>query len=282
MLVRPPRLDEAEAVLEVIIARDVADIGRPDYTLQDLHSDWQTPGIELARDMFVVEDADGQLLGYADVQQRCASVTVHPEHEGRGVGTLLRHAVEARQRERRAAPSQVVNPANSAAVEHLRAAGYERASVHRRMRVSLDDAPAPPAAAAVRRLHLDTEGEAAFDITRLSFGQPRAFAAWRAEVAAKSEPPFRLALDDEAGLVGVAVGELWDEGTGFVASVAVSPRARGRGHGRTLLLALFDAFRAAGAESAELFVAQINERAAGLYESVGMVCEFTQEGWERP
>ncbi len=50
----------------------------------------------------------------------------------------------------------VVNPANSTAVVHLRGAGCERAGVHRRMRGSLDDAPAPPAAAAVRRLHLDT------------------------------------------------------------------------------------------------------------------------------
>jgi hypothetical protein len=53
MYLRAPRRDEAEAVLAVIVARDSANIGRADYTLQDVLDDWDLPGVELARDVFV-------------------------------------------------------------------------------------------------------------------------------------------------------------------------------------------------------------------------------------
>ena len=75
MRLRSPRVDEAEAVLEVIVARDVADIGRPDYTLRGPAQRLARAGIDLARDVFVVEDDDGRLLGWADVEQRRARVT---------------------------------------------------------------------------------------------------------------------------------------------------------------------------------------------------------------
>lgn len=44
---RPPRRDEAEAVHAVILARDVADMGRPDYSVRDVRDDWEMPGPDL-------------------------------------------------------------------------------------------------------------------------------------------------------------------------------------------------------------------------------------------
>ena len=281
MRLRSPRVDEAEAVLEVVVARDVADIGRPDYTLVDLHSDWHAPGIDPARDMFVVEDDDGRLLGYADVEQRHAFVTVHPEHDGRGVGTLLRHAVEARQRERGAALSQVVNPANAAAVEHLRAAGYERTSIHRRMRVALDDAPTLPAQATVRRFDLDAEGEAAFDIARLVYSQPRP--STRGAPRSRRSPSHRFASRSTTTRTSSGSRS---------ASCGTTARASWRRWRLRLALAAADTgalccsrcftlFARRAPTPPSCFVAGINEQAARLYESVGMVCEFSQEVWER-
>lgn len=55
-----------------------------------------------------------------------AVLAVHPAHEGRGIGTLLRDGVEARMRERGLAVLQHVVSRHEAAIEHLRAAGYRR------------------------------------------------------------------------------------------------------------------------------------------------------------
>ena len=284
MILRPPRRDEAEAVLAVIVARDVADIGRADYTLQDVRDDWQLPDVELDRDVFVVEDDDGSLIGWADVDERCARVSVHPDHEGRGVGTLLREATEARLRERGQPVRQNVVSANTAAVEHLRAAGYRPIQSYQRMRAALADVPPPPDAP-VRRFDLEAEGAAVHELIAAAFGEieanaPQSFASWHAEAAAGSKPAFRLALDDEQGLVAAALGERWENGVGYVAQLAVASRARGRGHGRTLLIALLNAFRDAGLTTAELSVAGTNVSATGLYESAGMKPDFRAERWQ--
>ena len=159
--------------------------------------------------MFVVED-EGAIVGWADTDPRGARVAVHPDHEGRGVGTLLRGAVEA----------------------------------------------------------------------RIAVNAPQSYDTWCVEVGARSEPEFRLALDDEEGLVAAAVGERWEDGVGYVAQLAVARRARGRGHGRALLLALFAAFRREGLAVVDLSVAGTNAQATGLYESAGMEPDYASERWE--
>jgi ribosomal protein S18 acetylase RimI-like enzyme len=94
--VRAARPEDAEAILAVWVARDVADTGAPDYSLEDVRTDIAAEHI----DALVVEEA-GELLAVAALQEPGCVVGVHPEREGRGVGTLLREAVEQRARERR-------------------------------------------------------------------------------------------------------------------------------------------------------------------------------------
>jgi hypothetical protein len=65
---RPPTPEDAETVLALIVARDVADYGEPDYTLADLREEWDASDVDLARDTVVVEDDDGALIGYAIVR----------------------------------------------------------------------------------------------------------------------------------------------------------------------------------------------------------------------
>jgi len=59
---RPPAFSDAEAVLAVILARDVADLGTPDFTLEDLRADWATPGLTLEHDARI---AGSPVRGYA-------------------------------------------------------------------------------------------------------------------------------------------------------------------------------------------------------------------------
>jgi len=284
MRVRAPRHDEAEAVLAVIVARDTADIGRPDYLLQDVLEDWRAPGHDIERDVFVAVDDGAQIVGWADVDPRGARVAVHPDHERRGAGTLLRGAVEARMRELGCALRQEVIPANAGAVEHLRAAGYERTLVYQRMRVALHGVPAPPDTP-WRRFDLGTEAPAVHALIDTAFREidgssPLPYDVWLAEVATRSEPAFCLAIDGRERLAAAAVGERREDGVGYVARLAVAAGERGRGHGRALLLALLDAFRGAGLTAAELGVAGTNAPATRLYESIGMALDFRSEVWE--
>jgi ribosomal protein S18 acetylase RimI-like enzyme len=268
-----------------MVARDVADIGRPDITLDDVLLDWSGPGIDPALDCFVADD-DGAIVGYAVVEPRGCVVMVHPEAEGRGIGTALREAAEARAKERGVPVQQPVVPTSVAAVEHLRAAGYESSQFYLRMRVPLEDAPSGDPAAPIRRFDLDADGPAVHELIEEAFTEiegnvPESFDAWYAYMTVKSEPAFRLVLEDDEGLAGSILGSRWENGVGYVSHIAVARRARGRGHGRTMLLAMFDAFRAEGLSIAELSVAGTNAAATGLYESAGMALDFRGERWVR-
>ena len=283
MLLRPPRRDEAEAVLALHVARDLADIGRPDVRPEDVVSDWDEPAIDIERDVFVVED-NGAIVGWADTDPRGGRVAVHPEHEGRGIGTLLRSAVESRMRERGFAVLQHVVSTNDAAIRHLRAAGYRPTRVEQRMRGVLARAPAAPAAG-VRHFDLATEGRAVHALRVEAFAEiegdaPVPYDVWKARRLLYCEPAFLLAVDDDEGLAAFAIGERWEDGVGYVAQLGVALRARGRGLGRTMLLALFGAFRDAGLTVAELSVAGTNAPATRLYESCGMARDFQSQTWE--
>jgi ribosomal protein S18 acetylase RimI-like enzyme len=279
MDLRTPSHADAGAILALLVARDVADIGRADCTLDDVTADLESPHA----DVWVAEDG-GEIAGYAVLGDRGAMVSVHPEREGRGAGTLLRLAAEARAGERGLEVAQGVMASNEAARAHLRAAGYERGSEHLRLRgpVATDAAMD----ARVGRFDLDADGPAAHAVLQdgmveLGAATARPYDAWHEHVARASEPAFRLAVRDAAGLAGAVVGERWEEGVGYVAELAVDRRARGQGLGRALVVALLAAFAEAGLGIAELSVRAENTTALALYASVGLVEDFRQEGWAR-
>jgi ribosomal-protein-alanine N-acetyltransferase len=76
------------------------------------------------------------------------------------------------------------------------------------------------------------------------------------------------AVDGVGKVVGYAMGSVvTDEGE--ILNLAVTPRARGQGTGRALLLELLKALRAAGAMRAFLEVRRSNGAAIALYQAVG-------------
>ena len=197
MNVRAPEPDDAPAVLELIVARDVADLGQPDYTLDDLKGDWASPAIDLTLDAWLVEDGDGP-LGYALLDDGAAAlVTVPPASEGRGVGTVLREAAEQRaaaRGERRV--SQYVVPTNEAARAHLRDAGYELAYRYLRMRIDLADAPEPPSEIPVRAFVRGEDDRALHELIDAAVADipgnlPSSFASWQAGKHDDREPGIR-------------------------------------------------------------------------------------------
>ena len=289
-MLRAPSPDaDAGAVLRVILARDVADIGVPDFTLEDVMTDWATPGVDLERDAWVVEEPGGQLVACGQLRGDDAPIYVHPEACGRGIGTALREQAEERARERGTAVLRQFVPAgNEDAAALLLAAEYWPAQHYLRMRARLGEDPAPADHAGVRTFDADRDELAVHQLVEGAMSEleghvPEALEVWRSQRILKKgwDPSLWLLLHDGEGLAGAALGERWDGGVGYVAELGVAPRARGRGHGRTLLLALFDAFRDAGLHTAELSVHGANRGAAHLYESVGMRATWEAQRWEK-
>jgi mycothiol synthase len=283
---RPPHAADADAVLALIVARDVADLGMPDFTLEDLRADWATPGLDLEHDARV-SAPNGAIRGYAILLGDDAIVMVHPDAEGEGDGTVLRRWAEARAAERGTAVlRQFAAGSNDKARTHLKAAGYAPAQLYFRLRADL--ATVAPAPAAPLRTFTAADEADVHALIQDAFAEIEGheyqpLEKWRSKTIAKEghDPSLWLLLEDEEGLAGAALGERWDEGVGYVAELAVAARARGRGHGRTLLLALFEAFRKAGLTVAELSVHGRNRGALRLYESVGMLPTWQAERWEK-
>jgi mycothiol synthase len=285
--VRPPADGDAASVLEVIVARDVADLGVPDFTLDDLRADLATPGLDLEHDVRVAADNGGAIRGYAILLGDDAVVVVHPDAEGAGTGTVLRRWAEARARERGTAVlRQFAYGTNDRARRLLREAGYAPAQHYFRLRADLAEVP-PPADVALRTFEPGDEA-AVYELIEQAFTEiegntPMTLAEWRAKGSGKAghDPSLWLLAEDELGIVGAALGERWEGGAGYVAELAVAARGRGRGLGRALLLGLFEAFRGAGLEHAELSVHGRNRGALALYESVGMRTTWEAERWEK-
>ena len=274
-------------MLQVIVARDLADLGVPDFTLDDLRADWETPGLELEHDVRVAPGEGGEIRGYAILLGDDAVVVVHPEAEGQGTGTVLRRWAEARASERgTSVVRQFAYGSNAGARRHLHDAGYEPAQHYFRLRANLSDVPAP-AEVPLRQFEPD-DAEAVHRLIEEAFTEIEGNTSqtreeWRAKGMDKAghDPALWLLAEDEQGVVGAALGERWESGAGYVGELAVARRGRGRGLGRALLLGLFAAFRRAGLTHAELSVHGRNRGALALYESVGMRTTWEAERWEK-
>lgn len=263
---RRAELADTPGMLAVGIARDIEDLGYPDYALEDVQEE-----LEAAREACVVLDGDA-VVGYALLEDGDARVMVHPDSCGEGIGTwLLRWAEE------RGGVSQAVAGSNDAARQLLASAGYEATQHHWRMTLDLDgvvaEAAWPPGIETSP--YRPDDAVAAHALVVEAMGSAR---EWRDRYA----PELSTVAVAEGGMVGLALCERWDEeGKGYVSYLAVHDDWRGRGLGRALLLESLRRIQAAGLGSATLSVNGSNESAARLYESVGMTVASRSDRYER-
>jgi mycothiol synthase len=273
---------DADAVFAVVEARSEADGVLPHYSAADLPREWTVPGLDLARDSWVVEDAEGvAAAAWLVPEPPYAEVAVHPRASGRGIGSALRAAIEARAAEKGVRTLiQAVASSDESGRALLEAAGYVEAHRYTFMQVDLDGPPAEPRlpdGIAVRPFEPGRDDRAVFDVDDAAFAGspdfiPQPFDAWRVEhVEADAVRPQASPLAWAGNeLAGFALNQMRAPGLGYVEILAVADAWRGRGLGRALLLRSFADFAAIGARAVGLGVAGHNDRARGLYESVGM------------
>jgi GNAT superfamily N-acetyltransferase len=289
-VLRAPTAADAEAVAELLRARERDDLGEPEMTVADVRAEWGAPEVDLERDACVAEDGAGRIVAYALVAAADVLVAVDPRATGRGLGTELRQDAERRARERGTrVVRQFVPFADTAARALLLDAGWWPVHHYFRMLIALKDAPPPPDVLA--RGFDERDSEQVWHLIQGAYAGveghlPQSLEGWRASALEKPgwDPELSVLLHDAKGILGVAIGEQGDTGQkrfGFVTTLAVAHRARGSGHGRTLLLLLLDAFRRRRLRFAEAAVHGRTAGAARLFESVGMTAARRTERWEK-
>jgi mycothiol synthase len=280
----------------VLVARDVADLGMPDVTLEDVLESWHGGDVDLAADARVVQDGDAGIVGYAIVRRPGAQAIVHPDHEGRGIGTRLLQWAERRERERgRELHRQWVAAANVRARALLTGTGYAVTRTYWRMACALDEVvvlpPAPvPAGFELRPVDVDHDAEALHAVDAASFASrpdyvPESLAEFREEhlEAHDFDPRLSRVVHAAGTIVGFLLARRWEgEGVGYVDLLAVDPRWQRRGLGTALLISAFVALAAAGLREAQLGVDSDNPEALGVYERAGMRVRFQTDIYERP
>ena len=105
---RSPLFSDLNAIVELRTVCDLADFGCVQAVQEDVEKAWQSYNFNRLTDAWVVYTRKGQLVGYADVwpelidatgTQLVATLYVHPDYRGRGIGTLLTWLTEERARE---------------------------------------------------------------------------------------------------------------------------------------------------------------------------------------
>jgi mycothiol synthase len=299
---RPARRDDLDALVELLEARDLADVGFVDQARDEILVDWASPFVELERDVVVVEAPDASAAAYGLVLVQDPSVQllafgrVHPAHAGRGLGAALLLELEeraaARSRGGITSPFRMSVPStDEAAIDLFTKAGYSHVRSSWLMQRSLpaDDLELPDPDDIDLRRGTSADEPLVHAVLEESFREhfgyePMALQDWRRWI--NDDPGYDpgltvLALAEEE-LAGVSVNFSADDGAGWVGELGVLPRFRRRGIASALLVRSFAALAASGHHEVRLGVDTENESGAThLYEGAGMTVRRRFDAYEK-
>ena len=294
--IRNAQLSDIPAAASVARACDLADIGEPEQDEDWLHDDWTRPRSDPSTDVFLVESRGGSVVAFAytwDEERyvRFDSVGyVHPDHRGRGVGSVLVDAVERRAlRDRASVPagaavrvlqsfdsdaSGLRDPDASGARALFDARGYvpEREYLHMEVDVASDfDAGSPPDGITIRP-RTAADDRAIVEVMADAFDDPWDYEDARQEFdrSRTHDPSLWLVAFEGDHPVGALFSYI-THARGQISAVGVRAPWRRRGIGLALVRAAFARLRDRGISNVRLNVERDNASGATrLYERAGM------------
>jgi mycothiol synthase len=305
---RRPTLDDIPEILKLAHASDVAAVGEPDFTAEEVREALTGPNTDMARDCWLALDENGAIVGWAYPHNANGGardfleVYAWPE---RGVPALrpLLERLLARAGERARIfghdPYTVragAIPTEQPWIDALTGAGFTFLKQHARMTMSLEGVsgipPESPAGVTVRPVRSSDDAEmrrfhAIIEEAFRDSDHPATdYSTWRAQVAAEASTSFDewLVAEVDGQIVGVLQSSDGgaDAGEGWVRNLAVLRPYRRRGVGAALLRRAFATYAARGRTRAGLGVDLANPtRAARLYHAVGMRPQYQANIYQR-
>jgi ribosomal protein S18 acetylase RimI-like enzyme len=284
-------------ILALVHASDIAAVGEPDFTSDEVVEILTGPHHDPAQDSWLAVDETGRIVAWAYIDnptggsRDTVEVYVYPQVGEAAQAYLLGLALD-RVAQRASVLGHPRMTARAGAVPSetfyigvLEAAGLRFIKRYARMRRDLtghEQPPELPEDVVIRTLRPEDEADlrAFYEIIERAFADipdsmSSGFSAYRQKLAATPS----ISWDEwwVAEVDGVAAGVLQssDQGVeqdeGWVKYLAVAKEYRGRGLGALLLRTAFAAYAAKGRVTAGLGVDLTNPTGAyGLYESVGM------------
>jgi mycothiol synthase len=284
LVVRRPALDDLDAVVELGNAFERAFLGAESFSAGEIADEWRQ--LDLERDAWLIDAADGRLAGYATLEERgdgrfMSDGYVHPELRGLGVGGTLVDLAEERARDRGARSVQnTIVAADEAAVAVLESRGYRPVRHFYRMAIELgDDPPEPDWPKGVRVEPFRERDALAFHEAIEDAWQdhwehsPRSFELFREWLieGSRYDPALWTVVRAGDEIAGGTICEADYYGMGWVRSLFVRRPWRRHGLGMALLQNAFRLFHERGERQVGLGVdAESPTGATRLYERAGM------------
>lgn len=293
-------LDEADraALASLVAAARAADGFAPlnEHTSLQLHG--VVPGVR-----HVVAHADGDLIGYAQVELAATAtagadshepasveLVVATAHRRQGLGTALAtHALAEAAGHPTLAWAHGTTPGAVALADRLGFVAV-RSLLQMSRRLEGIAAPAdPPAGIRIRTFVPGRDEDAWLAVNAAALAHHPEQGRWtRSDLAAREAEgwfdPAGFFLAETATTPARVVGFHWtkiDDGVGEVYVVGIDPSAQGGGLGKVLLLTGLQYLRSRGCSVVDLYVESDNSAARGLYERQGFAVHVTDTMYRR-
>ena len=294
LVLRRPRLQDAEGLFRLQADVDTHDYGALDLSLDDIRA--ELADADLRTDAWVAHPTpDGRHpVAYAVLAPRTGArfrghVAVHPQRRRQGIGTALAALIEARSRERveevedRSAEVTLqgwINADSPADVAWSQSLGYDWARRFLRMRIDMTEPPpAPqwPHGITVRTFRVGQDERALYEAQEEAFSDhwghvTMPFEEWVKRTQRHDfEPELWLMALDGDRVVATSTNSVIPDNLGWISGLGVVRSHRRRGLARAMLLTAFNDFWRRGQRSVALGVdAGSLTGATRLYESAGM------------
>jgi mycothiol synthase len=288
--------------------------GVEDNHVDEMYTEWTSPGYDPETDTLLVFDADENMVGYAEVWDAIDPpvkpwvwVAVHPEHEGVGIGEFLHSFVEKRARRAISRVDEGVRVAMltgyASTTESMRELaleqGFELTRHYYRMRIDMESPPPEPEwpdGISLKPFNQEKDLKAVYIADKEAFRDHYGFVERDFEqgfsdfqhmtVKKDSHDPtlWFLAMDGDQ-IAGISLCKKYagdDKDSGFVSHLAVLKPWRKQGLGLALLLHSFGEFYRRGYRKVSLGVDADNLTGAlRLYEKAGMYVHRQFDNFEK-